>query len=347
MQTQLSNLSCVQVAIQTLLQESQAITNLANQLKVSEDAANIFNQVIHCLISCKGKVIVCGMGKSGHIGRKIAATLASTGTPSFFVHPAEASHGDLGMIETNDVIILISNSGETSEVIGLLNALKRKDCQLIAITNQVKSTLAVQADYHLNIDVTHEACPHNLAPTTSTTVTLALGDAIAISLLAQKGFTANDFAFSHPGGSLGKRLLTRVIDIMRPLEKIPCILAEHTVYEAILSMTAGKMGMTVIVDNLDEKHVQAVFTDGDLRRLLQSQSASLPSFHQLKIREIIQNKHPPKMILQQAMAIEAVEMMEHHKIQQLLVVESLDSSNLKPKLVGALNMYDLLESKII
>ena len=239
--------------------EKQAIEQLAQYINSD------FSDACQLMFDCKGRVIVIGMGKSGHIGNKIAATLASTGTPSFFVHPGEASHGDLGMITKDDVLLMISNSGETAEIIYLIPVIKRIGAKIIAMSGKQTSTLAQQSDVHICIAISEEACPLGLAPTASTTATLAMGDAIAVALLEEKGFTADDFALSHPGGSLGKRLLLMLKDIMHQGETLPLVSADTTIKNALLEMTAKGLGMTAVVDR--NNILQGIFTDGDLRRI--------------------------------------------------------------------------------
>jgi arabinose-5-phosphate isomerase len=321
------------LAQQTLKIESDAINNLSLNLAKNE----CFEKAIDLLLKCNGKVVLIGMGKSGHIANKIAATLASTGTSSFFVHPAEASHGDLGMIQENDVVILLSNSGETAEVICLLPALKRKKIKLISITGNSNSTLSKVADINIDAVVKQEACPHNLAPTTSTTVALALGDAIAICLLDAKGFSPDDFAISHPAGSLGRRLLTRVKDIMRVEAKIPMVDIHANLADALMEMTQKGLGMTSIVNNFEDKKILGIFTDGDLRRLINTSK----SFADIKIIDVM--KASPKTVVASQMAVEALNIMESHAINQMLVIDSLENNIL----VGAFNMQDLLLAKIV
>ncbi|MFM2344985.1 MAG: hypothetical protein RLZZ210_1597 [Pseudomonadota bacterium] len=321
------------LAQKTLKIEADAIHSLSLNL-AKNDA---FEQTIDLLLNCTGKVVVIGMGKSGHVASKIAATLASTGTSSFFVHPAEASHGDLGMIQDNDVAILLSNSGETAEVVCLLPALKRKKIKLISITGNPNSTLSKTADINIDAVVEQEACPHNLAPTTSTTVALALGDAIAICLLDARGFSPDDFAISHPGGSLGKRLLTRVKDIMRNGDRMPMVDMHSSLADALLEMTQKGLGMTSIVNNLEDKKVLGIFTDGDLRRLINTSH----SFADIKIINVM--KQSPKTVIASQMAVEALNMMESHAINQMLVVDNFENNIL----VGAFNMQDLLLAKIV
>jgi arabinose-5-phosphate isomerase len=292
-----------------------------------------FLRALNIILSCEGRVIVSGMGKSGHIARKIAATMSSTGTPAYFVHPAEASHGDLGMITSLDVFIALSYSGESDELMTIVPVIKRQGARLISITGNPKSTLALAADAHLDGSVTKEACPMGLAPTTSTTVALVLGDALAMALLDAKGFGEEDFARSHPGGSLGRRLLTHVRDIMHSGKNIPAVPLEAMLSDAIMEMSRKGLGMTAIVDA--NQHVLGIYTDGDLRRTLEKQL----EFSSTAISTVMSRK--PRCIAANALAVEAVRAMEEHNISQMLVV---DDDN---KLVGALNMNDLLRAKVI
>jgi arabinose-5-phosphate isomerase len=307
--------------------EADAVRALRNQL---DDG---FVEAIDFILSCRGRVVVSGIGKSGHIARKLAATLASTGTPAFFVHPAEASHGDLGMVTADDVFVAMSNSGESEELIAILPLIKRLGAKLIAITGRPASSLAQLADVHLNAGVSKEACPLNLAPTASTTAALALGDALAVAVLDARGFGADDFARSHPGGSLGRRLLTYVRDVMRSGDEIPKVTLEVTVRDALFQLTAKRMGMTAIVDTND--HVRGIFTDGDLRRVLERTG----DFRELPIADVMTKG--PRTIGPDHLAVEAVELMERHRINQMLVVDETG------KLIGALNMHDLFSKKVI
>lgn len=284
------------------------------------------------ILKTKGRVVVTGMGKSGHIGKKIAATLASTGTPSFFMHPAEASHGDLGMLTAEDLLLAISNSGESSEILAILPRVKRLQVPIIAMTGNASSSLAEHADIHLDISVEKEACPLNLAPTASTTVTLALGDALAVALLEARGFRPEDFADSHPGGKLGKRLLTRVTDLMRK-DNLPIADVNMSVLDALLVMSKGGLGMIMLLDA--QQQVTGVFTDGDLRRLL---AANAHQLHQLSLKDYINPN--PSVIDKNALATEALSLLERKKITALPV---LDENN---RLVGALSMHDLLTAGI-
>jgi arabinose-5-phosphate isomerase len=285
------------------------------------------------LLACKGRIVVIGMGKSGHIAGKLAATLASTGSPAFFVHPGEASHGDLGMITPDDVVIAISNSGETNEILTILPLIKRLKVPFIALTGNPNSTLAKSATAHLNVSVEKEACPLGLAPTSSTTATLVMGDALAIALLESRGFTAEDFALSHPGGSLGRRLLLRVHDIMHTENEIPLISEHALMSDALVEMTNKGLGMTAICDS--KKRIVGIFTDGDLRRVL-SQSIDI---HTASIKD---HMTPSCKTASAAMlAAEALELMQSHKINALLI------TNDDKQLVGALNMHDLLRAGVV
>lgn len=307
--------------------EATAILSLASQLDQNFIAA------VELLLACTGRVVVSGIGKSGHIARKLAATLASTGTPAFFVHPAEASHGDLGMIMTEDVVIVLSNSGETEELVDIFPLIKRTGARLIAMTGNPASSLAKLADVHLNARVEKEACPLNLAPTASTTAALALSDALAMAVLDARGFGPEDFARSHPGGMLGRRLLTYVRDVMRADVQLPCVELSATVHDALFEITEKRLGMTAVVDHAG--YVKGVFTDGDLRRLL----AKRNDVSTLNIAEVMTTQ--PYTISPDRLAIEAVELMERYRINQMLVV---DEAN---KLLGALNMHDLFSAKVI
>jgi len=292
-----------------------------------------FLQALNIILACEGRVIVSGMGKSGHIARKIAATLSSTGTPAYFVHPAEASHGDLGMITAKDVFIALSYSGESQELLTIVPVIKRQGARLISLTGNPRSSLAEAADAHLDAAVDKEACPLGLAPTASTTAALALGDALAVALLDAKGFGEEDFARSHPGGSLGRRLLTHVRDIMHSEKGIPAVNQNATLAEAVLEISRKGLGMTAIVD--EDRQVVGIYTDGDLRRTLEKNV----DFTATVISSVMSRN--PHSILPDALAAEAVQIMEQYNISQVLVI---DSDN---KLVGALNMHDLLRAKVI
>ncbi|MFM2434702.1 MAG: hypothetical protein RL063_681 [Pseudomonadota bacterium] len=310
-----------------LLLEAREIDALALRLD------DHFTSAVSLILRCKGRVVVSGMGKSGHIGGKIASTLASTGTPAFFMHPAEASHGDLGMITAGDIVIALSNSGESDEILAIVPPLKRLGASIIAITGNDDSTLAQAADIHLSAHVSKEACPLGLAPTSSTTVALALGDALALCVLDQRDFTAEDFARSHPGGSLGRRLLVHVSDLMRSGDKIPKVSADAPLTLGLLEMSRKGLGLTAIVDANDIPI--GIFTDGDLRRAFE-QNVNVSN---ASIADVM---HPnPYTINQDQLAIVAVEIMEKHKINALLVSDDTGA------LVGALNMHDLLLAKVV
>ena len=319
--------TALELAKQVLAIEAEAIQGLAARLGQS------FLDAVALLLNCKGRVVVSGIGKSGHIARKIASTMASTGTPAYFVHTAEASHGDIGMIARDDVLIALSNSGETEELLTILPMLKRQGAHLIAITGNANSTLAREADVHLDARVDREACPLNLAPTASTTAALALGDALAVALLDAKGFGAEDFARSHPGGTLGRRLLTHVRDVMRSGDDIPAVTESAGFSEALLEMSKKRMGMTAVLDAAGQ--VSGVFTDGDLRRTL----AQVEDIRSARIVDIM--TRGPRTIGPDKLAVEAVQIMEQHKVNQLLVVDG------EGRLVGALNMHDLFRAKVI
>jgi arabinose-5-phosphate isomerase len=290
-----------------------------------------FARACRICLNCGGRVVVTGMGKSGHIGGKIAATLASTGTPSFFVHPGEASHGDVGMITRDDAVLALSNSGETAEILTILPVIKRLGVPLIAFTGNSESALARIATVHLDISVPAEACPLNLAPTASTTAALAVGDALAVALLKARGFTEEDFARSHPAGALGRRLLF-VKDVMRTGMHIPRVRADNTLAEGLLEVTSKGLGMTAIVD--DSMHVLGVFTDGDLRRAL-DREADLRATRMDQVMTV-----GPKFVLPSMLAAEAVHLMETHRITSLIVLDD------DRKLVGALNVHDLLRAGV-
>lgn len=314
-------------ALQVLQIEAAAVTQLAAYIDES------FNLACQMMFDCKGRVIVIGMGKSGHIAHKIAATLASTGTPAFFVHPAEASHGDLGMITQDDIVLAISNSGETAEVLTIVPVLKRRGIKMIAMTGRPESTLATLSDVHVCVRVEQEACPLGLAPTASTTATLAMGDAIAVALLDVRGFSADDFALSHPGGSLGRRLLLRLEDVMHSGEALPLVHQQVSLKEALLEISRKGLGMTAIVD--DSGKLAGLFTDGDLRRVLDQQvDLHTASISSLMTRNCITAK--PAML-----AAEALQIMEQRKINGLIVV------NEQQQPVGALNMHDLLKAGVL
>ncbi len=292
-----------------------------------------FARACTMLLACKGRVVVIGMGKSGHVGSKIAATLASTGTPSFFVHPGEASHGDLGMIVRDDAVLALSNSGETSEILTILPLIKRMGVPLVAMTGKPASTLAKAADVHLDVSVAVEACPMNLAPTASTTATLVMGDALAVALLEARGFTPEDFAMSHPGGMLGRRLLLKVGDLMHTGERIPKVSPEANLSSALLEMTRKGLGMTAVVDA--DGHALGLFTDGDLRRVI---DANL-DMRLAGITEVM--TAGGKSISADQLAAEAVHLMEKHKITVLMVLGQ------DRRLEGVLHMHDLLRAGVV
>ncbi|MDP3537145.1 MAG: KpsF/GutQ family sugar-phosphate isomerase [Azonexus sp.] len=312
---------------QTLSIEAAAVDALKSRINGD------FASAVELILNSHGRVIVSGMGKSGHIARKIAATMASTGTPAYFVHPAEASHGDLGMITRDDVLLALSNSGESEELLRIVPLVKRQGARLISMTGNPASTLAREADIHLDASVEQEACPHNLAPTASTTAALALGDALAVALLDARGFGPDDFARSHPGGSLGRRLLTHVSDVMRQLDQVPAVSPETNITDAIVAMSRGGLGLVAVTDA--EGKALGIFTDGDLRRSFEKRI-------DLRQGEIASVMHSaPHSIAPERLAVEAVEMMERLRINALLVADP------SGRLVGALNMHDLFTAKVI
>jgi arabinose-5-phosphate isomerase len=315
------------LARQVLDIEADALRALSTRLDSG------FADAVNLILACNGRVVVSGMGKSGHIGGKIAATLASTGTPAFFMHPGEASHGDLGMIAPNDVVLALSNSGESNEIVSIVPLIKRRGAKLIAMTGNPHSTMAHEADVHLDASVDKEACPLNLAPTASTTAALALGDALAVALLDARGFSADDFARTHPGGSLGRRLLIHVRDVMHTGDALPSIDREASLKTALLEMTQKGLGMTAVVDATGK--VAGVFTDGDLRRALEHAL----DLQQARVIDLMTLN--PKTIRADELAVAAVEKMDTLKINGLLVI---DADN---KLVGALNMHDLLKAGVV
>jgi arabinose-5-phosphate isomerase len=292
-----------------------------------------FEKACDIMLSCKGRVVVTGMGKSGHIANKIAATLASTGTPAFFVHPGEASHGDLGMITPQDVVLAISNSGQTEEVLTILPLIKRMGAPLISMTGKKDSTLSKASDVSLDVSIETEACPLGLAPTSSTTVTLVLGDALAVALLEERGFSAEDFAFSHPGGSLGRKLLLTVEQLMHTGERVPSVSPETTLSEGLFEISRKGFGLTAIVNS--ENKVEGLFTDGDLRRAFDDKM----DLHQTDIGTIMTKNC--KTISKEALAAEALRVMEDYKITGLLVTES------DKTLVGVIHMHDLLKAGVV
>lgn len=312
-----------QLGLAVIQTEAEAISNLTHHIDEN------FINGCELMLQCVGKVVVIGMGKSGHVGNKIAATLASTGTPAFFVHPGEASHGDLGMITKNDVALALSNSGETGEVLTILPILKRLGIPLISITGNPNSTLATLSDAAINASITKEACPLGLAPTSSTTAALVMGDALAIALLEARGFTEADFALSHPGGSLGRRLLLHVNDIMHKGNDIPVIEETALVSAALLEMTEKKLGMTAVINQQGD--LTGIFTDGDLRRMLESNT----DIHITEIKQVM--TRGGATISSDKLAVEALQLMQDKKINALLVIDN-------KKLVGALNMHDMLKA---
>jgi arabinose-5-phosphate isomerase len=314
-------------AQRTLLMEAQAIEHLANRLGETFEAA------VRLLLACKGRVVVTGMGKSGLVGQKIAATLSSTGTPSFFLHPAEGSHGDLGMVTSRDVLITLSNSGETQEVIALMPVIKRMGVPMIAMVGRLESTLANMSEVSLDVSVEGEACPMGLAPTCSTTAAMAMGDALAVTLLDQRGFGPEQFAFFHPGGSLGKKLLLKVSDRMHAGHHIPLVQETDLVRDAMLEMTAKRFGMTGVTD--ERGVLVGIFTDGDLRRKLERQDGLL----YMRVGEIMTRN--PKTIRDDALAVEAIKSMEEGKITSLFVMGGDE------QLVGVIHLHDLLEAGLM
>ncbi|WP_416142077.1 KpsF/GutQ family sugar-phosphate isomerase [Hydrogenophaga sp.] len=318
------------MAQETLSIEAQAVSAMA--LRIGDS----FAEAVASMLACQGRVVVMGMGKSGHIGRKIAATLASTGTPAMFVHPAEASHGDLGMITPADVVLGISNSGESEELNAILPLIKRMGVPLIALTGRTDSTLARHALAVLDSSVDKEACPHNLAPTASTTAQLAMGDALAVALLDARGFKADDFARSHPGGALGRKLLTHVSDVMRSGADLPRVGPSASLMELMGVISAKGLGMSAVVDADDR--VLGVFTDGDLRRLIEKTGSSA-DLRSLCASDVMHAN--PRTVVADALAVEAAGVMEASRITSVLVVDAAG------RLIGALNTNDLMRSKVI
>ena len=319
-------MSFIESAKRTIRLESQAIAQLAEQLN------HDFSSACELCLHCEGRIVVTGMGKSGHIASKIAATLASTGTPAFFMHPAEASHGDLGMLTSRDVVLALSNSGTSAEIVLLLPLMQRLGTPLISLTSDANSTLARASDAHLLVSVAEEACPLNLAPTSSTTAALVMGDALAIALLEAKGFSHEDFAFSHPGGALGRKLLLKVDDIMHTGESLPSVSEAATVSEALLEMTAKRLGFTTVLS--DDGHLIGVFSDGDLRRAIEAG-------HDLRDRQIRNLMTRGGATIERgALAAMAVRIMQDKRINAIVVVD-----NELP--VGVLNMHDLLQAGVV
>ena len=317
----------IALARRVLSIEAEAIWKLADRLDDS------FVLAVDLILGSHGRTIVSGLGKSGHIARKIAATMASTGTPAYFVHAAEAVHGDLGMIARDDVLIALSNSGENDELLTIVPLVKRQGGKLIAITGNPASSLAREADVHLDARVDEEACPLNLAPTASTTAALALGDALAVALLDARGFSAADFARSHPGGALGRKLLTHVRDVMQPLERVATVASDTLIPTVLAAMSRGGMGMAVVLDA--DGRVTGIFTDGDLRRAMER----LGDLRQVQVGALMSRN--PRTIGPERLAVEAVEIMERHKVNQLIVTDPAG------KLIGALNMHDLFRAKVV
>lgn len=325
---QLNSAALTQTALAVIATEARAIETLKQRINTS------FHATCELMFACQGRVIVSGMGKSGHIARKIAATLASTGTPAFFVHPGEASHGDLGMITQKDLVLALSYSGENDELLTILPPIKRQNIPLVAMTGNPQSSLARLADLHLDVSVPAEACPLGLAPTASTTAALVMGDALAIALLEVRGFTSEDFARSHPAGTLGRRLLLHIGDIMHTGNAIPRINVDATLSATVMEMTRKGLGMTAIVDA--DQRLLGVFTDGDLRRAVDDDDIDLRT---TPVTLLMTAR--PKTITADKLAVEGARMMEDHKIQALLVVDA------DQRVVGALNIHDLLRARVV
>lgn len=317
----------IAAGIRTIQLERDSVDALCERIDAT------FSAACEAMLACRGRVVVIGMGKSGHIGKKIAATLASTGSPALFVHPAEASHGDIGMITEQDIVLAISNSGTTSEILSLLPVLKRKGVGIISLTGNVQSPLASNSDIHLDVSVEKEACPLGLAPTTSTTAALAMGDALAMALLEARGFTADDFAFSHPGGNLGRRLLLKVNDIMHTGDAIPRVVPTTTLRESLLEMSAKKLGMTTVVD--EQGSLAGVFTDGDLRRCLDQGLDINTSL----IQDIMTSRY--KFMSAQSLATEAARIMQDNAVYSLVVLDK------EKRLEGIVTMHDLLRAGVV
>lgn len=321
-----TTLHCRAIAQDVIQIETKALQALAERIDEN------FDQACQHLIACQGRIVVLGMGKSGHIGSKIAATLASTGSPAFFVHPGEANHGDLGMITAQDVVLAISYSGETQEILTLLPLIQRQGIPLITLTGNPTSTLAKKATVNLDVRVEREACPLDLAPTASTTATLVMGDALAVALLKARGFTAEDFARSHPGGKLGRRLLLLVDDLMHTGSALPKVTPETCLKDALFEITEKKLGLTTVVD--PHNKLLGVFTDGDLRRALNNGL----DLHQTRITEVMTTH--PQTILPGVLAVDALQMMENLKITALAIV------NLEQEIQGIIHLHDLLQAKV-
>jgi arabinose-5-phosphate isomerase len=323
----LSAASVLASARRTLDIEARALTELNQRLDASVE------QAVALMLACPGRVVVCGLGKTGHIARKIAATLASTGTPSFFLHAAEAIHGDIGMIGGQDLLIAVSYSGSGQELLAILPAAHRLGVKVIAMTGHKDSELARLADVHLDVSVSQEACPLNLAPTASTTAALAMGDALAVACLEARGFGADDFARSHPGGALGRRLLTRVADIMRNASAVPCVAQSASVFEALEEISRKGMGMTAVIDS--GGRAIGIFTDGDLRRLIERKG----DVRKLTVADGMSLN--PRHIQPEALAVDAAVIMDTHKLNQMLVSDD------QGKLIGAVHMHDLMAAKVV
>ncbi len=317
--------SLIEIAKAVIQTEADSVLLLKNRIDQK------FDEICHLIRSCKGKVILIGMGKSGHIARKIASTLASTGTPSFYLHPGEAGHGDLGMINSNDVAIMISYSGESDEIISLLPGINRIKVPIISMTGNINSTIAMKSEFHIDVSVNKEACPNNLAPTSSTTAALVMGDAIAVSLMSENSFTSEDFAMSHPSGSLGRRLLTLVSSIMKSGIDIPIVSKETLLIDSLLVMTEKSLGMVLIAE--DEKLI-GIFTDGDLRRAIETNV----NFQELTIHKVMTTDC--KSIEAHETALIAMQLMENNSLNSLPVVDS------KNRIVGAINMHTLIQAKL-
>jgi arabinose-5-phosphate isomerase len=322
---------CLEMAQQVLRIEVSAVQRLAERL--AADGSGAFARAVEMIFSCHGRVIVSGIGKSGHVARKIASTMASTGTPAYFVHAAEAVHGDLGMITRDDVLVALSNSGENDELLTIVPLIKRQGGRLIAITGNADSALAREADIHLDAGVAEEACPLNLAPTASTTAALALGDALAVALLDARGFSASDFARSHPGGALGRKLLTHVADVMRPAAVVPVVTEDTPVTEALVAVSRGRLGMTVILSA--DGRVRGIFTDGDLRRAIERNG----DLRQVKVGTVM--TRTPRTIEAGRLAVEAAQLMEQYSIHSLIVVDDAG------RLQGAFDIHDLFRAKVV
>jgi arabinose-5-phosphate isomerase len=321
----------LQMAQDVLRIEAAAVLRLGERL--AADSSGAFARAVDLIFSCHGRVIVSGIGKSGHVARKIASTMASTGTPAYFVHAAEAVHGDLGMITRDDILIALSNSGENDELLTIVPLIKRQGGRLIAITGNADSALAREADIHLDAAVAEEACPLNLAPTASTTAALALGDALAVALLDARGFGAEDFARSHPGGTLGRKLLTHVADVMRPVQDVPVVHETTSVTEALVAVSRGRLGMTAVL-SADGK-VCGIFTDGDLRRAIERHG----DLRQIKVGAVMTRS--PRTIEVSRLAVEAAQLMEQYSIHSLLVVDDAG------RLLGAFDIHDLFRAKVV